>query len=259
MRQHEGRLLYIDHVNKTTQWTPPSGGSPSRPPSSGGPGGGAPRGRPTSAGGSAAAWVKQSATDLWRGWKAGGGGSSGGAKGGTLLQHLERRSSPPRHGEPVDAESAPAQHWHHQRSGSSSALSAMGGVPHAASAPDMTLSASRPSTAASEAPSSPGQGAPDRVREAGALCPLWRGKHLLLPAVPLPFRLSINLETHLCPKPSLTTPAPAHSHPHHARRTRCAPGPSSSTASPTCGSAWRATRVSAGACVQLRQGERACL
>lgn len=187
VRQHEGRLLYIDHVNKVTQWTPPSPGAPLASASA------SASGRPGSRPGSGAplsSRVMQSASDMLArlqqrsasgqptasgsiigssigsiGGGGGGGSIGGGGSGspgkGTMLQHLERRSSPPRM---PTAEAGGGSggsgggYW--SRNSSSGSLSGSGGanngVPHAVSAPDVTLASTRAITAGTEAPSSPG-------------------------------------------------------------------------------------------------------
>ncbi|KAL4443884.1 hypothetical protein ABPG75_011621 [Micractinium tetrahymenae] len=153
VRQHEGRLLYIDHNSKTTQWTPPpeaaaaaaaaaataatASGSGSRP-----------GGRPLSA-----RRMIESASGVLaklqqRSMASPGAGGSLSPGKGTLLQSLERRSSPPR------VHQGEAGHYW-SRNSSSGSLNG-GGVPHAASAPDVSAASSRATTAASEVPGSPG-------------------------------------------------------------------------------------------------------
>lgn len=140
VRQHEGRLLYIDHINKTTQWAPPS---PQQRPGSAGTGaaGGGGGSRPGS-GAPLSARMMQSASDMLARLQQRSTSSTSPSRA-TPLERLERRSSPPRVASPE------GHYW--SRTGSSNSLNS---VPHAASAPDVTLGGSRPSTA-SEAPPSP--------------------------------------------------------------------------------------------------------
>ncbi len=162
MRQHEGRLLYIDHINKTTQWAPPS--APGSGDASGSSTPGSARGkRPGSAGLSTR--MMQSASDMLArlqqrsGPVSGSSTAAGSAQRSTPMLNLERRSSPPRDGGSYAAGAdfsggGGSAHgggfFSRSRNNSSGNLA----VTHAASAPDMTLPSSRPSTA-SEAPSSP--------------------------------------------------------------------------------------------------------
>ncbi|PSC67145.1 putative phosphoinositide phosphatase SAC9 [Micractinium conductrix] len=140
VRQHEGRLLYIDHINKTTQWAPPS---PQQRPGSAGTGaaGGGGGSRPGS-GAPLSARMMQSASDMLARLQQRSTSSTSPSRA-TPLERLERRSSPPRVASPE------GHYW--SRTGSSNSLNS---VPHAASAPDVTLGGSRPSTAP-EAPPSP--------------------------------------------------------------------------------------------------------
>jgi hypothetical protein len=164
VRQHEGRLLYIDHINKTTQWAPPSPAAPGSSDASGSSTPSSARGkRPGSAGLSSR--MMQSASDMLARLQqrsvpaAGGSTTAGPGQRATPMLNLERRSSPPRDGgsyaASTGASGGGSAHgggfFSRSRNNSSSNLAA---VPHAASAPDMSLSSSRPSTA-SEAPSSP--------------------------------------------------------------------------------------------------------
>ncbi|KAL4449511.1 hypothetical protein ABPG77_007155 [Micractinium sp. CCAP 211/92] len=155
VRQHEGRLLYIDHNSKATQWTPPpeaaaaaaaaaasataamAAGSNARP-----------GGRPLSA-----RRVMESASGVLaklqqRGMASPGSSGSPSPGKGTPLQSLERRSSPPR-----VHQGEGGHYW--GRTGSSGSLGG-GAVPHAASAPDVSVASSRATTGGSEVPGSPG-------------------------------------------------------------------------------------------------------
>lgn len=163
VRQHEGRLLYIDHNSKATQWTPPpeaaaaaaaaaasataamAAGSNARP-----------GGRPLSA-----RRVMESASGVLaklqqRSMASPGSSGSPSPGKGTPLQSLERRSSPPR-----VHQGEGGHYW--GRTGSSGSLGG-GAVPHAASAPDVSVASSRATTGGSEVPGSPG--AEERVRAA---------------------------------------------------------------------------------------------
>lgn len=165
VRQHEGRLLYIDHINKTTQWAPPSPAAPGSGDASGSSTPSSARGkRPGSAGLSSR--MMQSASDMLArlqqrsGPVAGTSAVAGSAQRATPMLNLERRSSPPRDGGFYAAGAGASGGGGSAHGGSffsrsrNSSSGNLAGVPHAASAPDMTLSSSRPSTA-SEAPSSP--------------------------------------------------------------------------------------------------------
>ncbi|EFN60062.1 hypothetical protein CHLNCDRAFT_133330 [Chlorella variabilis] len=169
VRQHEGRLLYIDHINRATQWTPPpspatsqaSGGSPGtsgRPPSAGRPPSSS---SSTSSAAPLSARMIQSASDMLARLQRQTASPGPAAPRAAPALDLERRSSPPRAMgglERVDG-GAPGQAW--ARSGSAGSLNGGGGggsVPHAASAPDVSLAAASHAATASATTSD----APDR-------------------------------------------------------------------------------------------------
>lgn len=207
VRQHEGRLLYIDHINKTTQWAPPSPAAPGSGDASGSSTPSSARGkRPGSAGLSSR--MMQSASDMLArlqqrsGPVAGTSAVAGSAQRATPMLNLERRSSPPRDGGFYAAGAGASGGGGSAHGGSffsrsrNSSSGNLAGVPHAASAPDMTLSSSRPSTA-SEAPSSPRRSTQQQVSRQGqgmwagwATTPLFSG--LMFPAI---WRLLSVLET----------------------------------------------------------------
>lgn len=169
VRQHEGRLLYIDHNSKATQWTPPPkaaaaaaavAASASAAAAAGG--SARPSGRPLSA-----RRMMESASGVLaklqqRSMAAAGSSGAASPGKGTPLQSLERRSSPPR-----VHQGEGGHYW--GRSGSSGSLNG-GGVPHAASAPDVSAASSRATTAASEVPGSPGADERVRPRQPGCCC-----------------------------------------------------------------------------------------